>query len=250
MEMYILKLYVVGLGPGEDSQITSKALTALENSHLIVGYKVYTDLIKHLISDKEILNTPMKKEVDRCKMAVEAAISGKNVAMVSSGDAGVYGMAGLIYEVMTEYCTNEVEVEVIPGITAASSAAAILGAPLIMDFAVISLSDLLTPWEEIEERIRFAAKTGFVICIYNPSSAKRWNYLNRACEVVMESVDKETPCGFVQNIGRMGQRHKILKLEELANTQVDMFTTVIIGNKNTKIINGKLVTSRGYSLKA
>lgn len=241
-----MKLYVVGLGPGEDSQITNKALAALENSDLIVGYGVYIDLIKHLIPNKETLITPMKKEVDRCKMAVEAAISGKNVAMVSSGDAGIYGMAGLIYEVLAEYPANLVEVEIIPGITAAASAAAVLGAPLMQDFAVISLSDLLTPWEDIEKRIRLATQAGFVICIYNPSSKKRWDYLKKACELAMESITKSTPCGYVQNIGREGQLQKLLTLEELANTQVDMFTTVIIGNKNTKIINGKLVTSRGY----
>lgn len=243
-----MKLYVVGLGPGEVSQITNKALTALENSDLIVGYEVYIALIKHLIPNKETLTTPMKKEVDRCKMAVEAAISGKNVAVVSSGDAGIYGMAGLIYEVLAEYCTNEVEVEVevIPGITAAASAAAILGAPLMQDFAVISLSDLLTPWEDIEKRIRLAAQAGFVICIYNPSSKKRWDYLKKACELAMESLHKSTPCGFVRNIGREGQQQELLTLEELAEAKVDMFTTVIIGNTNTKIVNGKLVTSRGY----
>jgi precorrin-3B C17-methyltransferase len=245
MEVH-LKLYVVGLGPGEASQITNKALEALENSDLIVGYGVYIDLIKPLILDKETLTTPMKKEVERCKMAVQAAISGKNVSMVSSGDAGIYGMAGLIYEALAEYPANAVEVEVIPGITAAASAAAILGAPLMQDFAVISLSDLLTPWEDIEKRIQFAAQAGFVICIYNPSSKKRWDHLKKACELAMESLDKSTPCGFVQNIGREGQRKKLLTLEGLADTQVDMFTTVIIGNKNTRVINGKLVTSRGY----
>lgn len=241
-----MKLYVVGLGPGEDSQITNKALAALEASDLIVGYGVYIDLIKHLIPDKETLTTPMKKEVDRCRMAVEAAISGKNVAMVSSGDSGIYGMAGLIYEVLAEYDTDAVEIEVIPGITAAASASAVLGAPLMQDFAVISLSDLLTPLEEIEKRIRLASQAGFVICIYNPSSKKREGYLKKACEITMESLDKSTLCGFVRNIGREGQQHKLLTLEELAGTQVDMFTTVIIGNKNTKIVNGKLVTSRGY----
>ncbi len=241
-----MKLYVVGLGPGEDNQLTKKALAALDDSDLIVGYGVYIDLIKHLIPNKKTFTTPMKKEVDRCKIAVEAAISGVNVAMVSSGDAGIYGMAGLIYEVLAEYCTNEVDVEVIPGITAASSAAAILGAPLMQDFAVISLSDLLTPWEDIEKRIRLATQAGFVICIYNPTSKKRWNYLNKACELAMESIDKSTPCGFVQNIGREGQQQELMTLEELASAKVDMFTTVIIGNKNTKILNGKLVTSRGY----
>lgn len=241
-----MKLYVVGIGPGEESQITAKALMALDNSDLIVGYPVYVDLIKHLVEGKETLTTPMKKEAERCRMAVEAAVSGKNVAVVSSGDAGIYGMAGLIYEVLAEYPANNVEVEVIPGITAATSAAAVLGAPLMQDFAVISLSDLLTPWEDIENRIGLAAQGGFIICIYNPSSKKRHDYLKKACEIAMQFIDKSTPCGFVRNIGREGQQYKLLTLEELADAEVDMFTTVVIGNKNTKVINGRLVTSRGY----
>ena len=243
-----LKIYVVGIGPGEDCQITGKALQALEDSQLIVGYNVYVDLIRHLIPGKETLTTPMKKEVDRCKMAVEAAMSGKKVAVISSGDAGIYGMAGLIYEVLSEYNTGNVAVEVIPGITAASSAAAVLGAPLTHDFAVISLSDLLTPWEAIENRLRLAAQAGFTICIYNPSSKKRGDYLKKACEIIMEVSDKRTPCGYVKNIGREGQTHKLMTLGELAQEQVDMFTTVVIGSKNTRIIDGKLVTSRGYNI--
>ncbi|MDF2984648.1 MAG: precorrin-3B C17-methyltransferase [Eubacterium sp.] len=236
----------MGIGPGDECNITEKAIRALEESQLIVGYGVYIDLIRHLIPDKETASTPMKKEVERCRLAVEEAIAGKKVAVVSSGDAGIYGMAGLIYEVLAEYNTTEVQVEVIPGITAATSAAAVLGAPLTQDFAVISLSDLLTPWEDIEKRLQLAAQAGFVICIYNPSSKKRGDYLKKACEIVMKTVDKTTPCGYVKNIGRAGQQHKILTLEELAEEQVDMFTTVIIGNKNTSVINGRLVTSRGY----
>ncbi len=243
-----MKLYVVGIGPGEESQITGKALKALEESQLVVGYNVYIDLIRHLIPGKETLTTPMKQETDRCKMAVEAAIAGKRVAVVSSGDAGIYGMAGLIYEVLAEYNAHQIEVEVIPGITAASSAAAVLGAPLTHDFAVISLSDLLTPWEAIETRLRLAAQAGFTICIYNPSSKKRGDYLKKACEIIMEAADRKTPCGYVKNIGREGQSHRVMTLEELALEQVDMFTTVIIGNKNTRIIDGKLVTSRGYKI--
>ncbi len=241
-----MKLYVVGIGPGEESQLTGKAVKALKDSQLIVGYGVYIDLIKALIPDKETLSTPMKQEVDRCRLAVEAAAAGRTVAVVSSGDAGIYGMAGLIYEVLEEYGGRGITVEVIPGVTAASSAAAVLGAPLTQDFAVISLSDLLTPWEDIEKRIRSAAQAGFVICIYNPSSKKRGDYLKKACEFIMDSVDKNTPCGYVKNIGREGQFHKVLTLGELAEEALDMFTTVIIGNKNTRIINGKLVTSRGY----
>lgn len=241
-----MKLYVVGIGPGEDSQLTVKAKKALEDSQLIVGYGVYIELIKHLIQGKEIFSTPMKQETDRCRKAVEEAAAGKTVAVVSSGDAGIYGMAGLIYEVLAECNNQDIRVEVIPGITAASSAAAVLGAPLTQDFAVLSLSDLLTPWEDIERRIRSAARAGFVLCIYNPSSKKRRDYLKNACAIIMESVGGNTPCGYVRNIGREGQFCKILTLEELSNEQVDMFTTVVIGNKNTRVINGKLVTSRGY----
>ncbi|MEG2935151.1 MAG: precorrin-3B C(17)-methyltransferase, partial [Clostridium sp.] len=200
-----MKLYVVGLGPGEVSQMTGKAAEVIESCDTIVGYGVYTDLISDLIEGKEVITTPMKKEVDRCHMAVQAAIDGKNVAMVSSGDAGIYGMAGLIIEVLSEYENHNVEVEVIPGITAASSAAAVLGAPLTHDFAVISLSDLLTPWERIEKRLSLASEAGFIICLYNPSSKKRADYLKKACEIVMKNLPEETPCGFVQNIAREGE---------------------------------------------
>lgn len=241
-----MKLYVVGLGPGEVSQMTGKAAEVIASCDTIVGYGVYTDLISDLIKGKEVITTPMKKEVDRCHMAVQAAIAGKNVAMVSSGDAGIYGMAGLIIEVLSEYENHNVEVEVIPGITAASSAAAVLGAPLTHDFAVISLSDLLTPWERIEKRLSLASEAGFIICLYNPSSKKRADYLKKACEIVMKNLPEETPCGFVQNIAREGQKSRVLTLKELAETQVDMFTTVVIGNETTKIIDGRLVTPRGY----
>lgn len=241
-----MKLYVVGLGPGEVSQMTGKAAEVIESCDTIVGYGVYTDLISDLIKGKEVITTPMKKEVDRCHMAVQAAIAGKNVAMVSSGDAGIYGMAGLIIEVLSEYENHNVEVEVIPGITAASSAAAVLGAPLTHDFAVISLSDLLTPWERIEKRLSLASEAGFIICLYNPSSKKRADYLKKACEIVMKNLPEETPCGFVQNIAREGQKSRVLTLKELAETQVDMFTTVVIGNETTKVIDGRLVTPRGY----
>ena len=241
-----MKLYVVGLGPGEVSQMTGKAAEVIESCDTIVGYGVYTDLISDLIKGKEVITTPMKKEVDRCHMAVQAAIAGKNVAMVSSGDAGIYGMAGLIIEVLSEYENHNVEVEVIPGITAASSAAAVLGAPLTHDFAVISLSDLLTPWERIEKRLSLASEAGFIICLYNPSSKKRADYLKKACEIVMKNLPEETPCGFVQNIAREGQKSRVSTLKELAETQVDMFTTVVIGNETTKIIDGRLVTPRGY----
>lgn len=241
-----MKLFVVGLGPGDENMMTVEAQNALKAADCIVGYRVYTDLIGHLIEGKEILTTPMKQEAKRCRMAVETAISGKNVAMVSSGDAGIYGMAGLVYEVLEEYPDADVEVKVIPGITAACSAAAVLGAPLTHDFAVISLSDLLTSWEDIEKRLRLAAEAGFVLAIYNPASKKRAEYLKRACRIVSEHLPPETPCGIVRNIGREGQESAVMSLKELAEYPADMFTTVVIGNKTTKIIGGKLVTPRGY----
>ena len=177
-------------------------------------------------------------------MAFAEAQKGQDVAMVCSGDAGIYGMAGLICEIGKDY--PDVGIEVVPGITAASGGAAVLGAPLMHDFAVISLSDLLTPWEKIEKRIRAAAEADFVICIYNPSSKKRADYLQKACGMILEYRKPETVCGIVQNIGRDGESCEILSLERLRDTQVDMFTTVFIGNSNTMELNGRMVTPRGY----
>lgn len=186
----------------------------------------------------------MRKEVDRCVLAFEEAKKGKTVAMICSGDAGVYGMSGLMLEIGVDY--PEVEVEVIPGVTAATGGAAVLGAPLIHDFALISLSDLLTPWEKIEKRLLLASEADFVICLYNPSSHKRKDYLQKACDLMLQHKAPETVCGLVQNIGREGETYRILTLQELRDTQVDMFTTVFVGNSMTKEINGKMVTPRGY----
>ena len=239
-----MKIYVVGTGPGEVSQITPKALEAIKASNVIAGYGVYIDLIDELIEGKEIIQTPMKQEVKRCQMAIDSALEGNTVAMISSGDAGVYGMAGLIYELAEPH--PNLEIEVIPGVTAASSAASVLGAPLIHDFAVISLSDLLTPWEKIEKRLELAAASDFVITLYNPSSKKRHDYLQKACDIMMKHKSPDTKCGYVRNIGRDEEESTVLTLKELREAQVDMFTTVIVGNEMTQVINGKLVTPRGY----
>lgn len=240
------KLYVVGLGPGEYEYLTIRADRILQEVDVIVGYTVYVDLVRPYYPEKEYITTTMKKEVERCRKAFEEAQKGKKVAMVCSGDAGVYGMAGLMYQVGEEY--PEIQLEIIPGITAALAGGAVLGAPLTHDFAVISLSDLLTPWATIEERLIDAAKGDFCIALYNPSSKKRADYLHNACEILMKYKKKDTACGYVQNIGREGEQYTILTLEELRDTSVDMFTTVFIGNKETKVIDGKLVTPRGYSL--
>lgn len=238
------KVYVVGLGPGAGLQMTGEAAVVLETCPVIAGYTVYVDLIKSSYPDKIYLTTPMKQEVKRCQMALETAAQGSDVAMICSGDAGIYGMAGLMYETSIEY--PEVEIEIVPGITSANGGAAVLGAPLMHDFAVISLSDLLTPWEKIEKRLKAAAMADFVICLYNPSSKKRHDYLKKACGYILEYKRPETICGIVRNIGREGESHQVLSLKELQSTEVDMFTTVYIGNEETKQINGKMVTPRGY----
>jgi len=241
-----MKIYVVGLGPGEWNQMTQRAMDVLEECDVITGYDVYVDLIRERFQHKNLISTPMKKEAERCHIAIAEALKGQTVAMVCSGDAGVYGMAGLMYEVAQQY--DPIEIEVVSGITAACSGAAVLGAPLIHDFAVISLSDLLTPWELIEKRIDCAAMADFVICFYNPSSMKRQDYLKRACDIVLKHRGAETMCGFVKNIGREGEAGTVLNLGELKDTQVDMFTTVFIGNSQTRKIGEKMVTPRGYRI--
>ena len=238
------KVYVVGIGPGAYEQMTIAAVKALEKCEVIVGYTVYVDLLKNYFPEKEYMTTPMRKEPERCRMALEEAMKGRATAMVCSGDSGIYGMAGLMYEIGEEY--PQVEIEVIPGVTAALGGAAVLGAPLGHDCCLISLSDLLTPWELIEQRLRAAAQADFLICLYNPSSKKRKDYLAKACERLMEYKEKNTVCGIVRNIAREGENTKVLTLEALKNTEVDMFSTVYIGNKMTKIINNKMVTPRGY----
>lgn len=238
------KLYVIGIGPGEYEQMTLKAIHAMEKSEVIIGYTVYVDLVKEHFPGKEFLTTPMKKEVDRCVMAFEEAKKGKVVSMICSGDAGVYGMSGLMYEVGVNY--PEVELEIIPGVTAATGGAAVLGAPLIHDFCLISLSDLLTPWEKIEARLLAAAEADFVVCLYNPSSKKRSDYLQKACDLMMQYKSPETVCGIVSYIGRDGEHYEVMDLKTLRDTKVDMFTTVWVGNSQTKEINGKMVTPRGY----
>jgi len=237
---------VIGMGPGSESLMTGQALEALEESDVIVGYPVYIELLGERFKSKELLSTPMRKETERCRMCFEEARKGKKVSLICSGDAGIYGLASLMYETGAEY--PDCEVAVIPGITAASSGASELGAPLNHDFCVISLSDLLTPWELIEKRLRAAAEGDFCIALYNPSSHKRKDYLARACRILLETVEETRPCGYVENIGREGVRSVTCTLKELESREVNMFTTVFIGNSQSKIMNGRLITPRGYKL--
>lgn len=226
--------------------MTGQAVRTLEESDVIVGYPVYLDLLGERFRDKERLSTPMRQEVERCRMAYEKAMEGKTVSLICSGDAGVYGLASLMYELSPEY--PGCELVIVPGITAANSGAALLGAPLNHDYCVISLSDLLTPWEQIRKRLLAAVEGDFAIAIYNPSSRKRADYLQKACDILLERAEGERACGYVENIGREGTRVTVCTLKELRERQVNMFTTVFIGNSQSVLQDGKLVTKRGYRL--
>ena len=236
---------VVGLGPGNAQFLTAQAQAALQNADVLCGYTVYIDLVRPHYPEKEVYTTGMTREIDRCRWALEAAQSGKAVALVCSGDAGVYGMASPLLELAGAY--PDVEVEIVPGLTAALSGAAVLGAPLAHDFCVISLSDRLTPWAVIEKRLACAAAGDFCVALYNPSSKGRADYLAKAVRILRANGKMdETLCGVVRSIGREGQSSCLLTLAELEQTVVDMFTTVFIGNAATQNLRGKMVTPRGY----
>ena len=220
------KLYVVGIGPGSEAAMTGDAKRAIEESEIIGGYTVYAELVRKIFPDKEYFTTPMTKEIDRCRLALAYAAEGRTCAMVCSGDAGVYGMAGPILQLLPEY--PDAEVVVVPGLTAANSGAAVLGAPLTNDYCVISLSDALTPWQVIEKRLHAAAMGDFVTVLYNPSSRRRADYLSKACNILLETRSEDTVCGWVRNIG-------------------SMFTTVFIGNSDTICTDSFMVTGRGYT---
>lgn len=240
------KIYVVGVGPGAYEDLTIRAACALEEAEMIVGYTVYVDLLRDSFPGKLFLTTGMRKEEDRCRMALEAASEGEGrvVALVCSGDAGIYGLASLMLTYGRK--VPQVEIEVIPGVTAALSGGAILGAPLTTDCCLISLSDLMTPLEKIKDRIRAAAQADFPIVLYNPSSRKRAGYLREACDLVLAWRSADTVCGYVRKIAREGQESKVLTLGELRETSVDMFTTVFIGNTQTQKLGGRMITPRGY----
>lgn len=245
-------IYIVGMGPGDKSMMTAEAYDAMEHADVIVGYTVYVDLVKELFPNKEFFTTPMRQEIERCRACFDFALEGKNVAFICSGDAGVYGMAAPMYELLPEYVNTDFSEEnifVVPGVTAAISGAAVLGAPINHDFCIISLSDLLTPWEVIERRLKAAIMGDFAIVLYNPSSKKRHDYLEKAVNIMLEAgAEENRACGYVENIGRAGTKSVTLTLGQLKSAQVNMFTTVFIGNSKSEIINGKLVTKRGYQI--
>ena len=250
------QLFVVGIGPGNPEGMTGQAAAALERSDTIVGYSVYNDLVKPYYPDKRFLTTPMTGEEARCKIALEEAEAGHTVSLICSGDPGVYGMAGLVLEMAEKgnagtdasiADAKDVDIEVISGVTAALSGAALLGAPLVHDFAVISLSDRLTPWELIEKRLRAAANADLCIVLYNPSSRGRKEHLHRAAQILMEYLPLSRVCGIADRIGREGEKTRVMTLAELAEAETDMFSTVFIGSSSTKQLGNRMVTPRGYS---
>ena len=239
------KIYVVGIGPGKKGDMTFRAYEAMEKSDVIVGYKTYTDLVKEYYPNKEIVSSSMMKEVDRCTDVLKMAKDGKNVALISSGDAGVYGMAGI----MLEIADDKIEVEVIPGVTATNAAAAITGAPVMHDYVTISLSNLLTDWELIKKRLELVAQGDFVVSIYNPKSRGRGTQIEEAQKIMLKYKPKTTPVAIVRNARRENEEYVVTTLEEMTKHEIDMLTIVIIGNSNTYVKNGKIITPRGYSKK-
>ena len=238
------ELYVIGIGPGDAQTLTQRARAALEKADLICGYTLYADLLRPLFPDKEYYSTGMTGELERCRWCLTRAAEGKTAALVCSGDAGVYGMASPVLELAPAY--PGVRIEIVPGVTAALSGAALLGALLGHDFCVISLSDRLTEWGVIEKRLRMAARGDFAICLYNPASRHRADYLKRACDILLSELDGGTVCGLAHMIGREGENYRLLDLQTLRDTEADMFTTVFIGSSRTREINGRMVTPRGY----
>ncbi len=240
-------IYVVGIGPGGIEDMTPRARTAIENADVIVGYSTYIDLVKDYFPGKVFINSGMTREVERCRLVHEKAEEGLEVALISSGDSGIYGMAGIMLEVESSF-GNRIPVEIIPGITAASAAAGVLGAPLMHDFSVISLSDLMTPWELICKRIEYASLGDFVLCIYNPRSKNRSDYINIARDIILKHRKPSTPVGIVRNAGRKDESHIVTTLDGMLSYEIDMFTVVIVGNSQTYIDNGRIITPRGYRI--
>jgi precorrin-3B C17-methyltransferase len=242
------RVSVVGIGPGALEYLTPKAKREIEHADVIVGYATYVKLIQSLIKpDAEVVSGRMGREVERARTAVTHALENKHVVVISSGDAGVYGMAGVVLEVAAVE-NAEVPIEIVPGVTAATAAAAKLGAPLVSDFAVISLSDLLTPWNVIEKRLEAATEADFVIVLYNPQSPGRTEPLAKAHEILLRHRSPETPVGVIRLAGRDGEETAVTTLKAMVDAEIDMVTTVIVGNSTTRIVGNRMVTPRGYNL--
>lgn len=241
------RLHVVGFGPGGKEHMTFKAAEVIQAADVVTGYTAYIEMLRPIFPDKDYKATGMMREVERCRMAIEDAMAGKDVAMVSSGDSGIYGMAGIVYQLADEMGAD-IEIDTVPGMTAASTAASVLGAPLMHDLAIISLSDLMTPIDLIMKRVALAAEGDFVIALYNPKSKTRTEYLNDARKLILERRSPETPVGIVRNAGRDGESKQVTTLGDLDKADVDMFSIVIIGNSQTYVSNGRMITPRGYRI--
>lgn len=239
------KIYVVGMGPGNKENMTFRAYKAMEDSDTLIGHKTYINLVEDMFADKEIIRSAMKKEVSRCEETLNLAKSGKIVSLISSGDAGVYGMAGIMLEVAAG---SGVEVEVIPGVTSANASGSVVGAPIMHDHATISLSDLLTDWELIKKRVDLASEGDFVISLYNPKSFSRTTQIVEARDIMLKHKRKDTPVAIVRNTGREEQEYILTDLENMLEEEINMFTTVIIGNSKTYVVENKMITPRGYKL--
>ena len=242
------RLYAVGIGPGDEKYLTGQALAAIEESEAVFGFGTYAELLKDRFPEKEYRISGMGQEVLRCREALlYASKPGACACIISSGDAGIYGMTGLLYELSADF--EEAEIVAVPGISALISGGAVLGAPCMNDFCVLSLSDHLTPLETIKKRLAAACSGDMVICIYNPMSRTRSGYLKMACDILLSSgKDPNTVCGWVKNIGREGMESRVLSLKKLRDEELDMFTTVFVGNTQTVVIGGKMVTKRGYEV--
>lgn len=238
---------VVGIGPGSADQMSPKALKALEAAEVVVGYSAYIELVEPLLAGKTVVSSGMKREVDRCEQVLEFALNGRNTALISSGDAGIYGMAGIMLELVQRE-GRDIRVDIIPGITASQAAAAVLGAPLMHDFVTISLSDLMTEWSVIEKRLHAAGAGDFVVCLYNPKSKGRPDHILRAQEILLQYKRPDTPVGIVRNAAREGETATISQLDQFTACEIDMFSTVIIGNQTTYVHKNRMITPRGYSL--
>lgn len=240
-------LTVVGIGPGAEDLLTPRARTALAAAEVVVGYGLYLDMVRAWLPDVHGIDSPIGEETARARLALDLARGGQRVALVSSGDAGVYGMAGLALEIAATQ-PDAPQIEVIPGVTAAQAAAAVVGAPLMVDYATISLSDVLLPWDQIERRLSGAVAAGFVVAIYNPTSGRRAHRFARAIEVLLALLPPETPCALVRDASRPDEQATLVPLSELATAGTDMRTMVIVGNATTRILGGRMVTPRGYAI--
>ncbi|GAX00484.1 precorrin-3B C(17)-methyltransferase [Secundilactobacillus hailunensis] len=240
-------LYIVGLGPGSKALMTQEAIDVIKNTHTIVGYVTYIHLVEDMLKGKKLVVTGMRGEIERSKKAIEIAQTGEDVAIISSGDAGIYGMAGLVLELAAKEDVH-IDVKVVPGVTASIGAAAALGAPLMNDFCHISLSDLMTPWDVIKERVDAAAKADFVICLYNPRSKGRPNNLREALDIMLKYKDENTVVGIGKDVARKREIIKTTTIKDLDETEINMTSIVIVGNKNTYVADGHMITPRGYTL--